>query len=161
MSDSSLELLRRVSAGRASGPREEAQEEEELCCAAFGFLRGLRERAITLEFRFADGNKLALPYSWLGPVSYNPSTGLLLKFVGDRITLILIEGTYLEARVSGTGLHEGILRNRVVWVREMSTQEVCDAKQAETTVECIHVCSHRYDEEPLESEWLRPFRIGS
>ena len=63
-----------------------AEDADEDCCVAFGYLRGIRDRALTLEFRFADGNSLAFPYSWLGPVKYNPSAGVLLQFVGDVIT---------------------------------------------------------------------------
>jgi len=74
---------------------------EEDSCTAFGYLRGLHERALMIEFRFANGNRQAFPYSWLGPVIFNPSAGLLLRFVGDNIINVLIEGSNLNALVGG------------------------------------------------------------
>ena len=87
-------------------------DEEE--CLAFGYLRGIRDQALSLEFRFANGNREAFPYSWLGPATYNPSAGLLLKFVGDLIYLVLLEGSNLNALVNGAvSLYDrGIQRHR-------------------------------------------------
>src|SRR5262249_34040412 len=70
-------------------PQEPGQEEEE--CLAFGYLRGLRDQAPSIEFRFANNNRQGFPYSWLGPAQFNPSAGILLKFVGDLVYLVLIE----------------------------------------------------------------------
>ena len=90
MKDNGLDIF--APRGRAGQPRpaspldrvaaaEVDSEEEE--CVAFGYLRGIRDRALSLELRLANGNRQAFPYSWLGPMAYNPSAGLLLKFVGD------------------------------------------------------------------------------
>jgi len=123
MSDNSLDLLRmRGKAGltRAVSPGERrgappdpalAEEEE---CPAFGYLRGIRDRALSIEFRFASGNREAFPYSWLGPVKYNPSHGLLLKFTGDLVYLALIEGSNLNALANGAV--------SLIWVALESTQ---------------------------------------
>ena len=65
-------------------PKKEAETEPiEASCAAFGYLRGIRERADAIEFRFRDGNSVWFPYGWLGTWKLNPSEGLLLKFSGD------------------------------------------------------------------------------
>src|SRR5690349_855701 len=64
-------------------------------CKAFGYLRGIRDTATSVEFRFRDGNSTFFPYGWLGPWTYNPSEGLLLKFSGDLVYLVLIRGSNL------------------------------------------------------------------
>jgi hypothetical protein len=167
MKDNSMDLLAlrgRVGQSRPAsppdrgGPAETDSEEEE--CLAFGYLRGIRDRALSLELRFADGNRVAYPYSWLGPASYNPSAGLLLKFVGDLVYLVLLEGSNLNALVNGcTNLYDrGIQRHRVTWVREMTRQQVEKAGEAEVTIERIRILSHRPDEEPQRVEWLEPFQ---
>ena len=89
-----------------------------------------------------------------------PRAGLLLKFVGDLVYLVLLEGSNLNALVNGAvSLYDrGIQRHRVTWVREMTRQQVEQAGEGEVTVERIRVLSHRPDEEPKAVEWLRPFR---
>lgn len=162
----SLELLRnrakeaQTQPGTTVDRNHKPAEEDEEACAAFGYLRGIRDRALSLECRFANGNSKAFPYSWLGPSTYNPSAGLLLKFVGDLIYLVLLEGSNLNALVNNAvSLYDrGILRHRVCWVREMTRPELQKAREGEVMVERIRVISHRPDEEPQGAEWLAPFR---
>ena len=134
---------------RGASP-EALQEEEE--CLSFGYLRGLRDQARSIEFRFANNNRQAFPYGWLGPAQYNPSAGILLKFVGDLVYYVLIEGSNLNRLVNGAiSLYDrGILRHRVTWVREMTRHELEKAGEGEVTVERIHTVSCRPDEEPKE-----------
>lgn len=72
--------------------KDEDGEAAEASCAAFGYLRGLRDSSAAIEFRFGDGNSIWFSYSLLGTWQYNPSQGLLLKFTGDVVTLVLIRG---------------------------------------------------------------------
>src|SRR3954452_22855256 len=124
MSDNSLDLLAlrgKTGPGRIVAPAErrtaapEPALEDEEACPAFGYLRGARDRALSLEFRFANNNSQAFPYSWLGPMQYDPSAGLLLRFVGDMVYLVLLEGSNLNALVNNSvNLYDrGILRHRV------------------------------------------------
>lgn len=140
------------------GAAQEPRDEEE--CLAFGYLRGIRDQASSIEFRFANNNRQAYPYSWLGPAQYNPSAGILLKFVGDLVYLVLIEGTNLNLLVNGAvSLYDrGILRRRITWVREMTRQEVVKAGESEVTVEHIRTLSCRPDEEPQGVPWLTSFQ---
>ena len=81
----------------ASLSKKEAETEGvEDSCAAFGYLRGIRDQAASLEFRFRNGNSLFFPYSMLGLWQYNPSEGLLLKFSGHLVYLVLIRGSNLD-----------------------------------------------------------------
>ena len=82
----------------ADKPKDES---DEAACPAFGFLRGLRDKSIAVEFRKGNGNTETFPYSWLGPVRFDPSVGLLLRFTGDVVTLVLIRGSNLDAPVGG------------------------------------------------------------
>src|SRR4051812_34388032 len=80
-----------------NGPNKDADAEEtEVSCSAFGYLRGVRDVPGTVEFRFRDGTSTFFPYGWLGPWRYNPSEGLLLKFSGDLVYLVLIRGSNLD-----------------------------------------------------------------
>ncbi len=65
---------------------------DEGSCAAFGYLHGIRYSSTSVEFRFLSGNSMWFPNSWLGPWRYDPSEGLLLKFSGDVVYLVLIKG---------------------------------------------------------------------
>ena len=72
---------------------------DEGSCAAFGYLRGIRDFSTSVEFRLLSGNSMWFPYSWLGPWRYDPSEGLLLKFSGDVVYLVLIKGSNRDKRI--------------------------------------------------------------
>src|SRR5271170_7676359 len=76
--------------------KDEDTEESEAACRAFGYLRGIRDHSAAVEFRFRDGNSMWFPYSWLGTWRFNPSEGLLLKFSGDLVYIVLIRGSNLD-----------------------------------------------------------------
>ena len=80
-----LKDLLRVDKTAPAAVRDADIEGAEARCEAFGYLRGLREMASSVEFRFRDGNSIWFPYGLLGPWQHNPSEGLLLKFSGDLI----------------------------------------------------------------------------
>jgi hypothetical protein len=144
-----------MSASRTAA-RETGDDEES--CPAFGFLRGLRDRSLAVEFRFAGGHRTAFPYAWLGPVEYDPSRGLLLRFVGDRITLVLIEGSNLNAEVGGTAslFDRGLQRHRVTWVREMTRAELSRAADGEVTIDAIRVATYPAGD-PCPVDWPELF----
>src|SRR5262245_16395722 len=79
-------------------PREKEKDVEgtEDACRAFGHHLGIRDQSAAVEFRFRDGNSVWFPYSWLGTWKFNPSEGLLLKFSGDLVYLVLIKGSNLD-----------------------------------------------------------------
>jgi hypothetical protein len=143
--------------GRGNAAADLNLDEEE--CRAFGYLRGMRDRALSIEFRFADGHSLAFPYTWLGTMQYQPSAGLLLKFNGDEITLVLLEGSNLNALVNGSvSLYDrGIQRHRVTWVREMPRHEAAKAGEGDVAIRCIRMVSYPHGGEPKGVEWLEPF----
>lgn len=135
------------------------KEQDEESHAAFGYLRGIRDRAQSLELRFAAGNSKAFAYQCLTEADYLPGTGLLLKFEGHKINLVLIEGTNLGLIVNeAANLYDrGILRHRVTFLKEMTPLQIRNAGKGEITISRIRIHSHRQDEEPTGIDWLKPF----
>jgi hypothetical protein len=138
-------------------PEQDAAEEES--CPAFGFLRGLRDRALAIEFRFRTGDSAWYPYSWLGPFRHNPSAGLLLKFSGDVVTLVLIRGSNLDALVTPHGINltdRGLQRHRITYVREMEEDELRKVGEGGPTIDRIEIAEFAADEAREEQRaWLQ------
>jgi hypothetical protein len=137
-------------------PKKEAEAEEvEVSCGAFGYLRGVRDVPGTLEFRFRDGNSVFFPYGWLGPWRYNPSEGLLLKFSGDLVYLVLIRGSNLDKPITEGAINlttGGLQRSRVVWIREMSEEDVRQVGDSGPTIDSIQVAE--FESQAALKEWV-------
>jgi hypothetical protein len=104
---------------------------------AFGWLRGVQERAIMLEIRHKDGRITAKGYSWLQSAEFDPSTGITLNFSGETIK---ITGRNLggEARPN-IRLFAGILRHRVPWIQEADGVAVIQAAKDAVVIEDVTV----------------------
>ena len=124
-------------------PKKEAGSEGvEASCGAFGYLRGIREQSAAVELRFRSGNSIWFPYSWLGNWQYNPSDGLLLKFSGDLVYLVLIRGSNIDRPLREGTINmtqAGLQRHRVLWIREMSPYEICAFGENAPTIDSIVV----------------------
>jgi hypothetical protein len=134
----------------------EPQDEDEFSCPAFGYLRGIRDRGLALEFRFRDGTNAWFPYTWLGPFYYHPSAGLLIKFSGDTITLVLIRGSNLDLPVrqgTMTLMDRGLQRHRITFIREMDQDELRRAGEKEPTIDSIEMAEFETQEEV--QGWLK------
>jgi hypothetical protein len=138
-------------------PKLEADgEEAEASCGAFGYLRGIRDQATSVEFRFREGNSTYFPYGWMGPWKYNPSEGLLLKFSGDLVYLVLIRGSNLDKPLKEGAInltHAGLQRHRVLWLREMSKEEIRQVGEAGPTIDSIEVAE--FESHDDLKEWVR------
>jgi len=136
MSDSPL--LQRYLAERdpALGKRAEHTEAgitEDL--SAFGWLRGVGDRAIMLELRHKNGNITALSYNTLERVEFNPSDGITLFFGGQKIR---VKGRNLNKEVRPqVRLLDGILRHRVPWIREADRSGLLNGDEHETVITAI------------------------
>ena len=131
-------------------------------CGAFGYLRGIRDQATSVEFRFRNGNSTWFPYGWMGPWQYNPSEGLLLKFSGDLVYLVLIQGSNLHKPVKEGAInltHAGLQRHRVLWIREMSEEEIRQVGEMGPTIDSIEVAE--FESHAELKEWLsrKPRRL--
>jgi hypothetical protein len=139
---------------RPSTPKREA-ESEEASCGAFGYLRGIKDRANNLEFRFRDGNMIWFPYGWMGPCRYDPSEGLLLKFSGDLVYLVLIRGSNLDLPLNDGNMNlttGGLQRHRVVWIREMPEEDIKSIGETGPTIDKITVAE--FETHTDLKEWL-------
>lgn len=124
--------------------------------AAFGYLRGIRDTASAVEFRFRDGTSRWFPYSWLGPWQYDPSEGLLLKFSGDLTYLVLIKGSNLDLPLKAGGPNltsGGLQRQRVLWIREMTKEDINNIGEKGPTIDSIEVAELESHAEV--KEWLK------
>jgi hypothetical protein len=128
----------------------------EASCGAFGYLRGIRDTATSLELRFKTGNSMFFPYGLMGAWKYNPSEGLLLKFSGDLIYLVLIRGSNLATPLmegSMDLIHGGLQRHKVLWMREMSEEEIRQVGENGPTIDSIEVSEFGTHE--ALTEWLK------
>ena len=134
---------------------------DEGSCAAFGYLRGIRDSSTSVEFRFRSGNSMWFPYSWLGPWRYDPSEGLLLKFSGDVVYLVLIKGSNLDKPLSDGSINltnAGLQRSRVLWIREMTSDEIERVGDTAPTIDSILIgefTDQRNDESGFRQMRLR------
>ncbi|GIK20364.1 MAG: hypothetical protein DYG94_11000 [Leptolyngbya sp. PLA3] len=102
---------------------------------AFGWLRGIRDRAVMLELRRKDGSIVAIGYGWLERVAFDPSEGITLSAAGQKIR---IKGRNLNAEIRpAVRLFEGIARHRVSWVREADRTIGLQAGDRETVIDSI------------------------
>lgn len=137
------------------GAKEPDAEETEASCGAFGYWRGVRDLPGSLEFRFRDGNSAWFPYGWLGPWKYNPSEGLLLKFSGDLVYIVLIRGSNLDKRLNDGAINltsGGLQRNRIVWIQEMKKEDIEKVGDAGPTIDSIQV--EEFESQAALKEWL-------
>lgn len=103
---------------------------------SFGWLRGVKDRALMLEFRQKDGNSVAFDYGWLRKVEFNPSDGIVLHFGGTDT--VRITGRNLN-RTTATNVQllRGILGHRVPWIQEASEPNILKAAGDATVIEQI------------------------
>lgn len=132
MSEQSI-LKRYVTREDQPGNSTESEGTEDL--GAFGWLRGIRDRAVMLELRKKDGNILALGYGYLDHAEFDPSEGITLSVAGRKIQ-IKGQGLNREARPT-VRLFEGITRHRVPWIQEAEDTFGADNAGAATVVESI------------------------
>ena len=143
-------------ASRSPIDRDGEKQSEEESCPAFGYLRGLRDRALAVEFRFRNGNSEWFAYSHLSSFRFNPSVGLLLKFVGDVVSVVLIRGSNLDTPVNGGMVNltdRGFQRHRVLWVREMDQDQLRKVETAGPTIDRIDVAE--FESQGEVKEWLK------
>jgi hypothetical protein len=102
---------------------------------AFGWLRGIRDRAVMLELRKKDGSILAVGYGYMDHAEFDPSEGITLSVAGRKIHL---KGRNLNAEVRPTvRLFEGITRHRVSWIQEVDAKGSMESPDDATLIDEI------------------------
>lgn len=131
------ELLDRHLPSRTSLPSRDGEDEAPVDLGAFGYLRGIRDRAIMLELRCRNGNVVAFQYQWLERADFNPSDGIVLKF---GVTTVKVTGRNLNANARpNVRLFDGIVRHRVPWIQEADQQMAMTASKGSVLIEAIKV----------------------
>lgn len=123
MSESTLEnyLAAGSQTSRIRSRHANIEATEECDLMLMGWLRGLKDRASWLELRLNSGNRVAIPYNLIERMEYDPSTGIRLQLTDRTITL---SGANLNAEIRpGMRLFEGLVRQRVTWLRDRSGGE--------------------------------------
>jgi hypothetical protein len=119
----------------AAKPDEQEETSEDL--GAFGYLRGVRDRALMLEIRFKDGRRRALGYAWLHDVEFDPSVGMTLHFGSRKVKII---GRNLNREISSSHyLFDAIVRHRVPWIKEADAPAAMQAARDDLVVDAIEV----------------------
>jgi hypothetical protein len=126
-------------------------------CKAFGYHLG-PEDLTGVDLRFLNGDSLWFPYGWLGTCRHIPSEGLLLKFNGDLVYLVLIRGSNLDRGIDGKSIdliHAGLQRHHVLWLREMTLAEIREVGEAGPTIDKIVV--GECDSYTGVKEWIKAY----
>ena len=117
-----LTLQDRLRSRRASSPS--APDDDPDACddwGHFGVLRGTKDRAILLDLRLKTGQREAVSYALLERVSFDPSVGVTLHFLG---TVVKLTGRNLaHPAATGVTLLEALHRHRVSWVAELDEDQ--------------------------------------
>lgn len=131
MNDSVLQRL--TVKANDNGEPLDAEQLDDL--GAFGWLRGVRDRAVMLELRKKDGNVLAVGYAWLDKAEFDPSQGITLSLGGHKI---VIRGRKLNEELRpNVRLFQGICRHRVPWIQEADEPAVMEAQNQGVLIEEI------------------------
>ena len=136
--------------------KEAEGEGKEASCKAFGYLRGIEDKAQALELRFQGGDSMWFPYGWLGTWQYSRSAGLLLKFSGDVVYLVLIRGSNLDQPLTDGSVNltrAGLQRHRVLWLREMTADEIQQVGDTGPTIHSIEVA--QFESQAALREWVK------
>ncbi len=100
---------------------------------SFGWLRGMRERAVMLELRHKTGNVTAIAYAMIEKLEFNPSEGITIHALGQQFR---ITGRNLNTEVrQGVSLFQGLTRHRVPWVQETESSPELPSGQSAVKVE--------------------------
>jgi len=109
--------------------------EQEDDYGAFGWLHGVRDRAIMIELRKKDGSRRAYGNAWLSHAEFDPSVGITLHISGQKI---VISGRNLNAEIRpNVRLFAGIVRHRIPFIQEADECDLMKAKEGDTVIQRI------------------------
>lgn len=122
----------RIEPAARHGEMHDPDEAEDL--GYFGWSRG-QGRCVMLQLRKKSGDSLAIGYGYIESIAFDPSEGITIS-CGRRS--VRIKGSCLQAATpSGVCLLDGLVLNRVAWVREASGAEIMQARSGECLVEAL------------------------
>jgi hypothetical protein len=139
MSDELLRKFLHRNGGNGGPPTEPDpngdQDGTEDVDGMFGWVRGVRDRAISLELRKKNGSIVAINYGWIERFEVEPSEGITLYAGGRKLT---IKGRNLNAEARPLiRLFSGLCRHHVPWIVEADLPAQMKAPATATVVERI------------------------
>jgi hypothetical protein len=140
---------------------KQPQADNDYTCSAYGFVRANGEELNSLELRLPENNSIWLPYQWLGIWQYNPSFGLLLRFSGDIIILVLVRGSNLDQPLNDgslTLMRGGLQRQRILYLRQMTPDEIRQVGTKGPTISSIEIAE--FTSKEAAREWQRKHAPG-
>ncbi|KAA0220215.1 MAG: hypothetical protein KJ057_16760 [Phycisphaerae bacterium] len=90
-----------------------APAESGSACDAFSTINPQHGHEIMLDFRRKNGDRLALPYTYLTAITFDPSMGIKLEYTGHQV---IIKGRNLEP------IYLALLGYRATWLQEQSSR---------------------------------------
>lgn len=113
------------------GNEGEAAEDQ----GCFGLLRGIKDRAVSIELRKKTGSVLALGYGWIEELEFDPS-GIITLHTARR--KVHIKGQNLGNTASAdVSLFSSICRQRVPWIQEVNRAALLQGPGTLPVVEAI------------------------
>ena len=126
-----------TSRATAAPVRDEAEMDAVDDLGVFGYLRGVRDRAVMLELRKKDGSVTAFGYGWLERIEFDPTDGITLRFAGQTVKIV---GRNLNVETRpNVRLLDGLVRHRVPWIREAAGTELSAASRSDSIIEEIQI----------------------
>jgi hypothetical protein len=133
MNDSILDRF----TGRSEDQSRKTDDQEMEDLQSFGWLRGVRDRAIMLELRHRNGNITSLGYAWLEKAEFDPSEGIVLHYGGKTVRIV---GQHLNHMVRpNISLFAGIVRHKVPWIREAEFGDAASSPNNAIIIDDIQV----------------------
>jgi len=89
------------------------------------------------------------------PLAVQHAEGLLLKFSGDVVYLVLIRGSNLDMPLDEGTINlttGGLQRHRVMWIREMTEGDIKQVGKSGPTIDSIKVAA--FESQADLKEWL-------
>jgi hypothetical protein len=91
----------------------------------------------------------------MGPWKYDPSEGLMLTFNSAAVYVVLIRGSNLAKPLNEGAInltHAGLQRHRVLFIREMSEDEITKVGDTGPTIDSIEVAE--FDSHEAIKAWV-------
>jgi hypothetical protein len=115
--------------GASSAPDQYDEEDY----GTFGWLRGVREHSLMLEFRKRDGGSTALDYGWLKRIDFDPSVGITLHFDEQTVRIV---GRNLDREIrTNVRLLRGLFSHRIPWIKEAREADLMRAGDTDVVIE--------------------------
>lgn len=121
--------------GAEAGTADEGGLDAHDDLGCFGWLRGGRDRAVSLVLHKKSGSSLALSYGFIERIEFDPSDGITIT--AGRTTA-RIQGRNLNGEIRPTvRLFEGLTRCRVPWVREVDRPSALTVEGHQCVIEML------------------------